>query len=245
MVTSPWRERREVWREKTKSANFWQGKVWAHCQLCEFLARDSVNSSPILARHWWRHFRLSLYLSLSLSLSPKVPHAQYRKRFRASYNNYGCIMYTLRLDECFTVTLSFSHKRSSDGKLTLNIGLICTICTCFVQVPTITVATWLQLPKEVIVGQTRLAPQSENASQLAGFTHCSISLSGLIAWPLEVRRDLTVYTPSLSWMECAPPTLCRLLRIRSRMWLPSCSGWSGLPQPHQKAHWNGPRVSPP
>ena len=27
-----------------------------------------------------------LSLSLSLSLSPKVPHAQYRKRFRASYN---------------------------------------------------------------------------------------------------------------------------------------------------------------
>ena len=48
------------------------------------------NSSPILARQWWRHFRLSLSLSvslsLSLSLSPNVPHAQYRKRFRASYN---------------------------------------------------------------------------------------------------------------------------------------------------------------
>ena len=47
------------------------------------------NSSPILARQWWRHFRLSLSLSLciSLSLSPNVPHAQYRKRFRASYNS--------------------------------------------------------------------------------------------------------------------------------------------------------------
>ena len=46
------------------------------------------NSSPILARQWWRHFRLSLSLciSLSVSLSPNVPHAQYRKRFRASYN---------------------------------------------------------------------------------------------------------------------------------------------------------------
>ena len=53
---------------------FWQGK--------------EQNSSPILARQWWRHFHLSLSLciSLSLSLSPKVPHAQYRKRFRASYN---------------------------------------------------------------------------------------------------------------------------------------------------------------
>ena len=48
----------------------------------------SVNSSPILAWQWWRHFHLSLSvcISLSLSLSPKVPHAQYRKRFRASYN---------------------------------------------------------------------------------------------------------------------------------------------------------------
>ena len=31
-------------------------------------------------------FSLSLSVSLSLSLSPNVPHAQYRKRFRASYN---------------------------------------------------------------------------------------------------------------------------------------------------------------
>ena len=37
---------------ETKSANFWQGKVLAHRQLCEFLARESVNSSPILARQW-------------------------------------------------------------------------------------------------------------------------------------------------------------------------------------------------
>ena len=64
------------------------GKCEGRKEKCEFLARESVNSSPILARQWWRHFRLSLYLSLSLSLSlsPKVPHAQYRKRFCASYN---------------------------------------------------------------------------------------------------------------------------------------------------------------
>ena len=43
-------------------------------QLCEFLALESVNSSPILARQWWRHFRLSLSLSL-----------YYRKRGSASY----------------------------------------------------------------------------------------------------------------------------------------------------------------
>ena len=80
---------------ETKSANFWQGKVEAHRQLCEFLARESVNSSPILARQWWRHFSLSLCLYLSLPLSPKVPHAQYRKRFHASYNKYTRWTYSL------------------------------------------------------------------------------------------------------------------------------------------------------
>ena len=63
------------------------GKCEGRNEKCEFLARESVSSSPILARYWWRHFRLCLSVSLSLSLSPKVPHAQYRKRFRASYNN--------------------------------------------------------------------------------------------------------------------------------------------------------------
>ena len=33
------------------------------------LARESVNSSPILARQWWRHFRLCLSLSVCISLS--------------------------------------------------------------------------------------------------------------------------------------------------------------------------------
>ena len=86
VVTFPWRERREVWNER-----------------CEFLARESVSSSPIMRifGKWKCKFiakvsakmvtslpslSLCLYLSLSLSLSPKVPHAQYRKRFRASYN---------------------------------------------------------------------------------------------------------------------------------------------------------------
>ena len=93
MVTSPWRERREVWREKRKVRIFGKGK----CKLianCANFWQVKVCSSPILARQWWRHFRLffslslSLYLSLSLSLSPKVPHAQYRKRFRASNNKF-------------------------------------------------------------------------------------------------------------------------------------------------------------
>ena len=88
MVTSPWRERREVWREKRK---------W------EFLARESVSSSPIVRIfgkgkcEFIANFSAtmvtslpSISLSLSLSLSPKlakVPHAQYRKRFRASNDN--------------------------------------------------------------------------------------------------------------------------------------------------------------
>ena len=41
---------------------------------CEFLARESANLSPILARQWWRHFRLTTSVSLlpSLSLSHRL-----------------------------------------------------------------------------------------------------------------------------------------------------------------------------
>ena len=60
----------EMWREKRKVRIFGKGKcIKAHRQLCDFLARESVNSAPILARQWWRHFRLSLSLCISLSLS--------------------------------------------------------------------------------------------------------------------------------------------------------------------------------
>ena len=90
MVTSSWRERREVWREKRKIRVFSKGK----CKLipivrifgkgkCKFIANFSaimVTSLPSIS------LSLSLSLCISLSLSPKVPHAQYRKRFRASYN---------------------------------------------------------------------------------------------------------------------------------------------------------------
>ena len=77
------------------------GKCEGRNEKCEFLARESVSSSPIVRIFgkgkckFIANFSatmvtslpsLSLYLSLSLSLSPKVPHAQYRKRFRASYN---------------------------------------------------------------------------------------------------------------------------------------------------------------
>ena len=90
MVTSrPLREGRDGKCEgRNEKCEFLARESVSSSPIFEFLARESVNSSPILARQWWRHFRLSLYLSLSLSLSllPKVPHAQYRKRFRASYN---------------------------------------------------------------------------------------------------------------------------------------------------------------
>ena len=93
MVTSPWRERREVWswREKLQVRIFGKGKcnLIANCAnfgkgKCKFIANFSatmVTSLPSFS------LSLSVSLSLSLSLSPKVPHAQYRKRFRASYND--------------------------------------------------------------------------------------------------------------------------------------------------------------
>ena len=73
MVTSKWRERREVWREKWKVRVFGKGR----CKLIANFSATMVTSLPFL----------SVSLSLSLSLSPNVPHAQYRKRFRASHNN--------------------------------------------------------------------------------------------------------------------------------------------------------------
>ena len=80
------------------------GKCEERNEKCEFLARESVNSSPFVRTFGKGKCKLianfsatmvtslpsvSVSLSLSLSLSPKVPHAQYRKRFRASYNITG------------------------------------------------------------------------------------------------------------------------------------------------------------
>ena len=84
------------------------GKCEGRNEKCEFLARESVSSSPIVrifAKGKCKFIAnfsatmvtslpslslsVCLYLSLSLSLSPKVPHAQYRKRFRASYHTYS------------------------------------------------------------------------------------------------------------------------------------------------------------
>ena len=66
---------------------------------CEFLARESVSSSRIVRIFGKEKCKFianfsatmvtslpSLSVCLYLSLSPKVPHAQYRKRFRASYD---------------------------------------------------------------------------------------------------------------------------------------------------------------
>ena len=73
------------------------GKCEGKNEKCEFLARESVSSSPIV-RFFGKgkckfiaNFSATQVTSLpsfsvSLSLSPNVPHAQYRKRFRASYN---------------------------------------------------------------------------------------------------------------------------------------------------------------
>ena len=77
---------------RERGANFWQGKVRNSSPIlrCTFWQGKVQKSSPISALLRWRHFRLTLSLSLSLSLcislSPSAPHAQYRKRFRASYN---------------------------------------------------------------------------------------------------------------------------------------------------------------
>ena len=74
------RVRWEVWREKRKVRMFGKGK----CKLiakCDFLTRESVNSLPILALQWWRHFRLSLSLSL-----PHRAHLTHNIG-SASYNN--------------------------------------------------------------------------------------------------------------------------------------------------------------
>ena len=62
---------------------FWQGKVQNSSPI---LARQMVTSLPSVSLSLPLSLSVSLSLSLSLSLSPSAPHAQYRKRFRASYN---------------------------------------------------------------------------------------------------------------------------------------------------------------
>ena len=76
-------------RGETEVQIFWQGIAQnsSSIQRCTFLARRSAkliaNFSATMVTSL-PSFSLSLYLSLS----PNVPHAQYRKRFRASYNTF-------------------------------------------------------------------------------------------------------------------------------------------------------------
>ena len=101
---------RKVWTQrhsrggKEVHLNIWQGKVQNSSPIlrCTFLSRKSaklianfsttkVTSLPSVSLFLSLSLSLSLSLylslSLSLSLSPSAPHAQYRKRFGASYIN--------------------------------------------------------------------------------------------------------------------------------------------------------------
>ena len=146
-------------------------------------------------------------------------------------HNYVCIICThWDWDECFTVMSSFSHKRSSDGKLTLNIGLVCIICTCVMQVPTITGNLVAVTQRGCSWTNSTGAAVWESKPIIRLYTLFNLTYSGLIAWPFGGQKRLvrkigfTLLLPSLSLMECTLPTLWLLLHIRSRMWLPSCSG---------------------
>ena len=68
---------------------FWQGKAQNSSPIlrCTFLARRSAKLIANFSATMVTSLpSFSLCISLSLSLSPNVPHAQYRKRFRVSYN---------------------------------------------------------------------------------------------------------------------------------------------------------------
>ena len=81
-------------RGETEVQIFWQGKAQNSSPIlsCTFLARRSAKlianfSATMVSSLPSFSLSLSLSLSLYLSFSLNVPHAQYRKRFRASYNN--------------------------------------------------------------------------------------------------------------------------------------------------------------
>ena len=63
--------RQEVWREKRKVRIFGKGKCELTAIVRIFGMGRCINSSPILVRQWWRHFRLSLCISLSFFLRDK------------------------------------------------------------------------------------------------------------------------------------------------------------------------------
>ena len=108
MVTSP---RRDLGRD---------GKCEGRNEKCEFLARESVSSSPIVRIFgkgkckFIANFSatmvtslLSLSLSVSLSLTEStLTHRQYRKRFRASYNTLVCANWPEEVESVWRVALN-------------------------------------------------------------------------------------------------------------------------------------------
>ena len=104
--------RQEVWREKRKVRFFGKGKCeltaivrifgMGKCKLIANFSATMMTSLPSIS--------LSLSLSLYLSLSPSVPHAQYRKRFRASYNYHTNPMGSLPLYACLSLSCDTRWK---------------------------------------------------------------------------------------------------------------------------------------
>ena len=106
MVTSPWRERREVWREKRKvrifgkgkcklianCANFWQVKVWIHRQ-----SRDNGDVTSV---------SISLSLSVSLSLS----HQKYLTHNIGSASALPIIGASLSEPHSYVLTRTFAIR---------------------------------------------------------------------------------------------------------------------------------------
>ena len=80
-------------RGETELQIFWQGKAQNSSPIlrCTFLARRSAKVIANFSATMVTSLP-SFSLSVSLSLSPNVPHAQYRKRFRASYNTNRNLM---------------------------------------------------------------------------------------------------------------------------------------------------------
>ena len=178
MVTSPWRERREVWREKRKvrifgkgkcklianCANFWQVKVWIHRQ-----SRDNGDVTSV---------SISLSLCISLSLSPKVPHAQYRKRFRASYNigidgptsvfdpapgvKVGCCGQNLRVVTLCANDLPYFRSSSNSSLIELRRSWLSTVSTEPQCKKTLGLRNWMPSSQR---SRDFLLPQGQPASK--------------------------------------------------------------------------------
>ena len=111
------RKSAKLFANTSKGGNFWQGLVQNSSLISAFWQGKVQNSSPMSALLTWRHFRLTLSLSLSLSLSPSAPHAQYRKRFRASYNT--CQDPDAHIHALYTYVRMHRHWRTHTGTSTV------------------------------------------------------------------------------------------------------------------------------